>query len=180
MTPIAGRPEFVSLWNLSQLIAEGFCKLSHPEHTDEGWSFYMVPSEGFALYYTEPWEDPPDIGEYFIVLETAITDTNQNLVEQRWQARKYMRDTWHNFRTSLNNTFERVIDPAFQTGGTKVTAGLARQGFGNKDPLAIITRLCQLYGKPSLNEVKQALLFLNQPIDQNQPVEVMLCVIKEV
>ena len=91
-----------------------------------------------------------------------------------------MQDTWNSFCTSLKNVFEQVIDPAFHTGGTAGTAGLVRRGFGNEYPLAIIARLCQLYGKPILNDVEQALLCMNQPMEQTQPVEVILRGIEEV
>ena len=76
LTPINGRPVFVSLWHLSQIIAEGLRKLSHPDHTDEGLLGYMMSPVVFALYFTEPWVDSSGVCEYFIVPATAITDTD--------------------------------------------------------------------------------------------------------
>ena len=57
---------------------------------------------------------------------------------------------------------------------------MARQGFGNVEPPAILERLKRLYCTPSLQELEQALLCVHGPMDCNQPVEVMLCNNEEV
>ena len=69
---------------------------------------------------------------------------------------------------------ERVIDPAYHL------AQMFRHSFGNDEPPTILKRLKHLYGQPSLVELNTALLHPNNPIDRNQPVEVMLLAIKEV
>ena len=53
--------------------------------------------------------------------------------------------------------FERIIDKAYHSGGTGAT-GLTLRGFGNDEPPEIMARLQRLYGKPSLQELDQALL----------------------
>ena len=58
--------------------------------------------------------------------------------------------------------------------------GMTRQGFGNNEPPAILERLKRLYGTPSLQELDQVLLRLHDPMDHNQPVEVMLHTTEEV
>ena len=57
---------------------------------------------------------------------------------------------------------------------------MGQQGFGTTTPSQILTRLITLYGKPSLNELEQALLHLNEPMDRFQPLEVMLRGVEEV
>ena len=52
--------------------------------------------------------------------------------------------------------------------------GMARRGFDNDEPPAILERLKILYGTPSLQELDQALLRLHEPMDLNQLVEVIL------
>ena len=52
--------------------------------------------------------------------------------------------------------------------------GVARQGFDNDKPPAIIKRLKRLYGTPSLQDLDQALLHLHNPMDCKKPVEVVL------
>ena len=52
--------------------------------------------------------------------------------------------------------------------------GMARQGFGNDEPPTILKLLKILYGTPRLKELDQALLCIHDPMDCNQPVEVML------
>ena len=51
---------------------------------------------------------------------------------------------------------------------------MARRGFDNDEPPAILERLKILYGTPSLQELDQALLRLHEPMDLNQLVEVIL------
>ena len=56
----------------------------------------------------------------------------------------------------------------------------ARQLFGNNVPPAILKRLERLYGTPRLQELEQALLCLDKPMDRNQPVDMMLYTTDEV
>jgi hypothetical protein len=74
-----------------------------------------------------------------------------------------LRDNFKNVRTALILLLEQVIDEAYHSGGT--VAGLVRRGFGNDEPPDILTRLKHLYGKPSLQELDQALMRLNDPMD---------------
>jgi hypothetical protein len=177
--PIPGRPTFRGLWHLSQTLSECLGKLGHPVHPNFGFAGYMMAPEAFALYSQTGWRDPPDVGEYFQIPSTAITETEQKSEENRWKANKNLRDTFKNIRTALILLFERIIDEAYHSGGTQV-AGLGRRGFGNDEPPDIIARLKRLYGKPSLQELDQALLRLNDPMDRNLPVEVMLKSVEEI
>ena len=47
-------------------------------------------------------------------------------------------------------------------------------GFGPLMAPQIITRMQLNYGKPRIEEIKKALLRLNEPMDRNMPIEVML------
>ena len=134
---------------------------------------YMMARATFALYTRTPWRNPPDAGEYFEIPTLAITETEQKTAENRWKANKSLRDNFKNVHTALTLLFERIIDEAYHSGGTGV-AGLVRREFGNDEPPDILARLKRLYGKPSLQELDQALLRLNDPMYWNQPVEVML------
>ena len=109
----------------------------------------------------------------------AITETEQKTEERKWKAEKDLRDNFDNVRTALRLLFERIIDQAYHSGGTG-TGDLARRGFGNDEPPDILARLYRLYGKPSLQELDQALMRLNDPMDRNQPVEVMLRAMEEI
>ena len=177
--PVQGRPTFRGLWHLAQQLSECLGKLTHPRHPNEGFAGYMMAIAAFALYTTTPWQDPQDVGEYFEIPAVAITETEQRSKENKWKAEKDLRDNFDNVRTALRLLFERIIDPAYHSGGTG-TGGLARRGFGNDEPPDILARLQRLYGKPSLQELDQALLRLNDPMDRNQPVEVMLRAMEEI
>ena len=52
--------------------------------------------------------------------------------------------------------------------------GIGRQEFGNDKSPAILECLKSLYGTQILKYLYQALLHLHDPMDRNQPVEVIL------
>ena len=58
--------------------------------------------------------------------------------------------------------------------------GMVMQGFGNEKPTSVLELPKRLYGKPSLQELDQALLSLHNPIYCNQPFKVMLRTTEEV
>ena len=173
------RPTFRGLWHLVQHLSECLGKISHPKHPNEGFAGYMMTSAAFALYSTTPWAEPKDVGEYFEIPVLAITETEQKTEERKWKAEKDLRDNFETVRTALRLLFERIIAQAYHSGGTG-TGGLARRGFGNDEPPDILARLQRLYGNPSLQELDQALMRLNDPMDRNQPVEVMLRAMEEI
>lgn len=121
--PIQGRPTFITLWQLSQLIFESLWKLTHPKYPNEGWSGYKMPPAMFTLFPTHLWQDPINLGTYFVIPHTAITKTDQESEEKNWNPRRTCATPliifdWHS----------RQCWSAFHTGGT---AGLACQGFCN-------------------------------------------------
>ena len=133
----------------------------------------MMTQAVYVLYSNTPWTDTNDVGHYFIVPPTAITNTNHNSEERKWQAGKDLLDTFCNMWTTLRQIFERTINPAYQLGGTK-NIDIVRQIFGNDKPPAILEHLKRLYGPLSQQELDQALLRLHDPMDLNQLGEVML------
>ena len=76
----------------------------------------------------------------------------------------------------LTKMFEEVIDLAFHSGSRRMST----KGSGKTPPVDIIYNLQSLYGKPSYQDLDAALLGLNKPMNQMQPVKVMLRVIKEI
>ena len=133
----------------------------------------MITQAAYVLYRIAIWKDPADVGDYFIVPTTAITDTDQKSSERKYQARKHLMDTYRNMRTALRQLFDRAINHAYHSRGMTNT-GMARQGFGNNEPPVILECLKRLYGTPILHELYQAILSPNNPMDRNQSMEVML------
>ena len=127
-----------------------------------------------ALLFIAAWRDPVDVGKLFIVPNTDRTNTKQKTHERMWQASKALRYNFNNIQTALKTMFERIIDPAYHS------AGMGRTGFGTDKASAILQRIQTLYGKPSLGELDASLLRLHDPMESNQPVEVMIWEIKEV
>ena len=42
---VPGRPDFRTLWQLSQELQEFLGKMEHPDHLDEGYAGYMMTQE---------------------------------------------------------------------------------------------------------------------------------------
>ena len=173
---IQGRPNFSSLWRLCQQLIAGTKKLKHTDHPKHGYSGYLMSKEEYALISRYPWTDQPDVGEYFIIPVTAITETEQRTKDKIWQVQKNKCDTFVNLITALTTILEDSFDVAFHSGGT----ALAKRGFGTDTPPKILSRFQQNYGKPGYQEIKTALLRLTEPMDRMQPIEVMLRGIEEV
>ena len=83
ITPIPGRPNFNSLWRLTQDLYNALQKIEHPHYRDEGFAGYIMPKAAFGLYSSQPWMEPPDQGEYFEIPAVAITETEQKTGERR-------------------------------------------------------------------------------------------------
>jgi hypothetical protein len=173
---IQGRPNFSSIWRLRQQLIAGTKKLTHTDHPTHGHSGYIMSKEEYALVSPYRWRDPVDVGKYFVIPVTAITETEQRTEDKIWQVQKSKHDAFVNLVTALTTILEEVFDVAFHSGGT----ALAERGFGIAKPPEILARFQQNYGRPGYQEVKSALLRLTQPMDRMQPIEVMLRGIEEV
>ena len=134
----------------------------------------MLSEQDFPLFNTILWQDPVNVGTIFKFSTTDITDTYQKYEKRQWLDQKYFIDNFNNVRTAVLTLLERVIELAYHS------AQMRRHVFGNDELPDIITRLQCLYGQQILGELYMALLHLNNPMDQNQLVEVMLRAIKEV
>lgn len=176
--PIRGRPTFGSLWKLAQSIYEALQKIDNKDYPDTGYAGYMMPPEYFRLFSTTVWRDPPDVGESFVLDRTLVTETDQKTAYNEWYARAGKYETFRMVRSALKDLFERVIDEAFHSSATATNMGL--RGFGNDEPPNILSRLQRLYGQPSLQEVEQNLLRLNEPMDRTLPPELMIRGMEEV
>ena len=102
---MTGRTTFFTLWQLYQELQECLGKMDQPDNPYEGYPRYMMTQAAYALYSTNKWQDPADVGNYFIVPTTTITDADQKLKESKWQAGKDLLDTYHNMRTTLQKIF---------------------------------------------------------------------------
>jgi hypothetical protein len=151
--------------------------MEHTDHTDHGWTGYMLTVEEYALVSTTPFVPPTDVGQVYVMPTTAITDRDQQASKAQWDYFKEEHDSFKNIKTALKLMFERVIDASFHTSGN---AALMANGFGNMTPPEIMTRMRRLYGKATIQELERQLLILQQPMDRNNPVEVMLRAIEEV
>ena len=98
---VPGRPTFRTLWKLSQELQEFLGKMEDPYHPDEGCSSYIMMQATYELYSTIIWKNPADLGKYFIVPTTAITNTNHKPEEIKLQAGKNLLNTYCNIHVFL-------------------------------------------------------------------------------
>jgi hypothetical protein len=129
-----------------------------------------MSTDEYALVSPIPWTDQADVGEYFVMPVTAITETEQRTEDKIWQLKKSKRESFINMITALTTILEDAFDVAFHSGGT----ALAERGFGNATPPEILSRFQRNYGRPGYQEIKSALLRLNRPMERMQLIEVML------
>jgi hypothetical protein len=137
---IQGCPNFSSLWRLRQQFIAGRKKLKHTDHPTHGYSGYIMSMEEYALVSPYPWQDPRDIGKYFMIPITAITETEQRTEDKIWQVQKTKRELFVNLITALTTILEDAFDVAFHLGNT----ALAERGFGTatpRNPLPFSTKL---------------------------------------
>ena len=93
---IHGHPQFSSLYQLSQRLTKFLHKVHHLIHHYGGYAGYMLSAAVYAILSKSAWREPVNVGELFVVPNTAITDTKQKTHEQIWQASKYLRDNIKN------------------------------------------------------------------------------------
>ena len=107
---IHGFSQLSSLFQLSQRLIEHLHKVHHPIHSNDGYADYMLSAVAHAFFSTAAWRDRVNVGELFVVLETAITNTEQKTHKWMWQAIKDLQDNFNNVQTALKTIFERIID----------------------------------------------------------------------
>ena len=113
---------------------------------------------------------------FFDIPENSFTKIEQRIGEKRWQVTKDQRDTLENVELTLATILEGLIDTAYYTGATAMGA----TGLGPLRAPQIISCMQLNYGNPGIGDIKKALLFLNDPMDRNMPIEVMLQSLEEV
>ena len=79
---IQGFPSFKGLWDTHKTLVTQLCKIKHPDHPHQVMAGGMMSPKAFALVSTTPWETPKRMGQCFVVLITAITDTDQRTAER--------------------------------------------------------------------------------------------------
>ena len=125
-----------------------------------------MQEKAYALLTKTPWIDPADVGMFFTVSVDVIRTF-----------KKEMRDTLLNVKTCLRTNFERCIDKNFHSSAS---GRMGQRGFGNDQPCNIIKRLMALYGKTTVQELEGTLKRLLNPMEQNDPIKVMLRDIEDV
>ena len=72
----------------------------------------MISASAYALLSTTLWMDPVDVGEFCVVIFTAIINTKYKTHKRMCQARKYLQENFNNVQKVLKTMFECIIDPS--------------------------------------------------------------------
>ena len=172
---INGRPTFKALWDMMRMLLPLLHTIQHPDHLDEGMAGIMIEAAVYALVSARPWLEPDRVGEVFTIPRWCIHETDQQMDERKWTAKKQREVNFDNLVTCLRQMFHRIIEANFHTGGTTIGRG----GFGLQSPLEILRRLQINFGTPSEQEEEEAAVRFTLPMDRDDPPEVMMLQIEE-
>ena len=84
-------------------------KIKHSNHPYQGTARETMSPEVFALVSTTPWEILERMEELFVVLGTAITETDQRTEERMWIAMKTRETNNNNMNMCPVTIFVLVI-----------------------------------------------------------------------
>ena len=174
---IPGRPTWSTLWPFRCHLIDGLRKLNYPRQEREGFAPYLRTNDEQALVSTIPWQQPADPGQFFRPSARALGNRMIYANEEgEYNVKKELSDGFEVIEAALVEIMEHCIDEAYHTGSTT----LGQKGYGNLTARNIIFRLFHLYGKPTLQEVNDALARLSSPMDRLDTIEVMLKSVEEV
>ena len=91
-------------------------KVTNTAYPNDGHSGYILSREAFSLYLTKEWQEPADVGKFFEIPPSSITETEQRTKEKRWELQKEKRDTFNYLLMVITKKFEDVINTNFHTG----------------------------------------------------------------
>ena len=69
------RPTFSNIWHLQSELVEGQRKVGNFTFPLDVHAGYILSKEAFALFSRKEWKDPEEVGKYYEILVTAITET---------------------------------------------------------------------------------------------------------
>ena len=78
-------PTFINLWKLQLQLVYGLRKLGNVKFLLESHAGYIWSKYAFTLFSSKEWKDPKEVGEYYEIPATAITETEQRTKENKWK-----------------------------------------------------------------------------------------------
>ena len=71
------RPTFSTLCHLQNQISGGLRRVGNSKYPLDGHVGYILLKWAFSLFYSKSWRDPEELGEYYKIPVTAITETEK-------------------------------------------------------------------------------------------------------
>ena len=69
------RLTFSTLWHIQRNLFNGLHKVENVKFPLGGHAGYILSKEAFVLFLSKYWKDPKEVGEYYIISVTAISET---------------------------------------------------------------------------------------------------------
>ena len=66
---------FSTLWHLQRQIVDIISKLGNVKPPLDIHVGYILSKKSFALFFRKEWKDPKEVGEYYKISVTTITET---------------------------------------------------------------------------------------------------------
>ena len=110
---IYGHPTQATLWQLKSRLIKTLRQLKHTDHPTEGHAPYLRSVTEQALVSNVRWTTPSPMGEYFVILITALTNTEQRTEEKKWISLRDVEDNFFNVKIALIQILEDTIDEAY-------------------------------------------------------------------
>ena len=155
------RPNLSTIWHPQCHILYGLRKVGNFNFPLDGQAGYILSKEAFTFFSSKERRYPGEVGEYYEIPTTPITETEQQTEENKRKFKKLNRETFKNLKMVTTKLFEEFFNPDFHYD----SRGLATKGFGTTPPVDILANLQRLYGKLSYKELDAALLHLKNPIN---------------
>ena len=95
------RPTFSTLWNIQHHIIDGLRKIGNFKLPLDGHVGYILSKEAFSLLSSKEWRDPEEVGEYYEIPSTTITETEQRTKENKWKVKKEKQETFDKLKMVL-------------------------------------------------------------------------------
>ena len=86
VSEITGRPEFGRLWQLRRTLIACLKRITNSAHPHNDHAGYLMSEREYDLISTTRYIKPENVGEFFILLKDATSDTIQRNEQIEWEA----------------------------------------------------------------------------------------------
>ena len=97
---IQGRQTQVTIWTLKFSLIAGLRKLNHMNHPIKGYGQYLCTNAKQGLISNIYFSMQKQMGEYFVIPDSAFTNMRQTISESQWEAEMHYARWWSSVSVS--------------------------------------------------------------------------------